>query len=169
MEQGIWDLNPGLVFSFSEIGYFLLPSCDMTELLFKRCKNPQNSWTNWPCPINILTWRSTNQSILSFVCTKFLLTHFIASWHGHIIRIPQINLIWMTLLLSDYENLFNQLNTVQGSLDMRCAFIKDVMQEASRFKKKVLIQMLEQFEKSMVQSEGQRRNSSMSAYNSNRW
>ncbi|KAK3094412.1 hypothetical protein FSP39_001482 [Pinctada imbricata] len=68
----------------------------------------------------------------------------------------------------NYENLFNQLNTVQGTLETRCAFIKDIICEAQRFKKKVLTQMLEQFEKSMVQNERQRKNSIVSGYHSSR-
>ncbi|XP_062585335.1 integrator complex subunit 6-like, partial [Saccostrea cucullata] len=59
----------------------------------------------------------------------------------------------------NYDNLFHQLNSVQGNVELKCAFISDVIREASRFKKKVLIQMLEQFQNSLMQVEGRKRNS----------
>lgn len=64
----------------------------------------------------------------------------------------------------NYENIFNQLNTVQGSQEIKCAFIKDIIHEAGRFKKKVLIKMLEQFENSLLTSEYKRRNGSFSSF-----
>lgn len=59
----------------------------------------------------------------------------------------------------NYDNLFHHLNSVQGSVELKCAFVKDVIHEAGRFKKKVLIQMLEQFQTSLMQMEGRKRNS----------
>lgn len=73
------------------------------------------------------------------------------------------------MIFSDYETLFSHLNTVQGNLDIKCAFVKDVIREAGRFKKQVLIQMLEQFEKSIVQIEYRKRtHSSSGQWNSGR-
>ncbi|KAK6195809.1 hypothetical protein SNE40_001162 [Patella caerulea] len=52
-----------------------------------------------------------------------------------------------------YEQLFSQLNTVRGSIETRCSFLKELIHEATRFKKKMLVQMLEQFEQSMIKVE----------------
>lgn len=52
-----------------------------------------------------------------------------------------------------YEKLFSFMNKVQGTLDTKRAFIKDIIHEAGRFKKKVLIQLLEQFEQTLIQSD----------------
>lgn len=60
--------------------------------------------------------------------------------------------------LADYDNLFHHLNSVQGNVELKCAFVRDVIREAGRFKKKVLIQMLEQFQTSLMQVEGRKRN-----------
>ena len=45
------------------------------------------------------------------------------------------------------------MNKVQGTLDTKRAFIKDIVHEAGRFKKKVLIQLLEQFEQTLIQND----------------
>lgn len=47
--------------------------------------------------------------------------------------------------------LFEHMNKVQGSYEIRRAFVQQIIHEAGRFKKKVLIGLLEQFEKSLVQ------------------
>lgn len=62
-------------------------------------------------------------------------------------------------VVADYDNLFHHLNSVQGNVELKCAFVRDVIREAGRFKKKVLIQMLEQFQTSLMQVEGRKRNS----------
>lgn len=59
---------------------------------------------------------------------------------------------------TDYDNIFTQLSTVQGPSEVKCAFLKEIIHEAGRFKKKVLIKMLEQFENSLLQSDSKRRN-----------
>lgn len=64
----------------------------------------------------------------------------------------------------NYDNIFNQLSTIQGPQEIKCAFIKDIIHEAGRFKKKVLIKMLEQFEKSLLQSDSKRRNGSFNNF-----
>lgn len=46
--------------------------------------------------------------------------------------------------------LFDHMNKVQGSLEMKHAFVKDIIHEAGRFKKNVLIDLLKQFEKSLL-------------------
>ncbi|XP_046568892.1 integrator complex subunit 6-like [Haliotis rubra] len=56
----------------------------------------------------------------------------------------------------NYDGIFSLLNTVQGGLDTRCSLVRDVIHEAARFKKKVLIKMLEQFVDTMVQGEPRR-------------
>ena len=48
---------------------------------------------------------------------------------------------------------------------MKCAFVKDIIREAERFKKKVLIKMLEQFEKSMISTENKRISTNNSSIN----
>lgn len=58
----------------------------------------------------------------------------------------------------NYDNIFTQLSTVQGPSEVKCAFLKEIIHEAGRFKKKVLIRMLEQFENSLLQSDSKRRN-----------
>ncbi|KAL5005014.1 hypothetical protein ScPMuIL_018470 [Solemya velum] len=60
----------------------------------------------------------------------------------------------------NYEHLFNQLHSVEGSVDTKCGFVRDVIKEAGRFKKKVLIQLLEQFEMSLTSVEIKRQKSS---------
>ncbi|XP_069061545.1 integrator complex subunit 6 [Pleurodeles waltl] len=44
-----------------------------------------------------------------------------------------------------YENIFSLLKHVQGSLQIRLLFLQNVIKEASRFKKRVLIEQLEGF------------------------
>ncbi|XP_078513398.1 integrator complex subunit 6 [Lissotriton helveticus] len=44
-----------------------------------------------------------------------------------------------------YENIFSLLKHVQGSLQIRLMFLQNVIKEASRFKKRVLIEQLEGF------------------------
>lgn len=50
----------------------------------------------------------------------------------------------------DFRRLFEQLNTVQGSHESRLQVVKDMVQEASRFKRHTLVKMLTQFLESMV-------------------
>lgn len=70
-----------------------------------------------------------------------------------------VRLFFLSFISLDYDNLFHQLNSVQGNMELKCAFVKDIIHEAGRFKKKVLIQMLEQFQTSLMQMEGRKRNS----------
>ena len=58
----------------------------------------------------------------------------------------------------DYDVLFSHLNTIQGCLDTRCLFVRDIYREALRFKKRILARMLEQFEESMVKAKPQKKN-----------
>ncbi|XP_076454047.1 integrator complex subunit 6-like isoform X2 [Babylonia areolata] len=50
----------------------------------------------------------------------------------------------------DFSSLFKQLSTVQGSLEVRRAFVRGITQEAMRFKRKALVALLKQFEDSML-------------------
>lgn len=53
----------------------------------------------------------------------------------------------------DFRKLFDQLKTVQGSHDSRLKMVKDVIHEASRFKRHSLVKLLSQFLESMVGAE----------------
>ncbi|XP_060595337.1 integrator complex subunit 6-like [Ruditapes philippinarum] len=50
-----------------------------------------------------------------------------------------------------YDTLFEHMNKVQGSYEIKCAFVQEIIHEAGRFKKKVLIDLLEKFERSLTQ------------------
>ncbi|KAJ8310005.1 hypothetical protein KUTeg_011870 [Tegillarca granosa] len=64
----------------------------------------------------------------------------------------------------NYSNLFSHLNTVQGPNDVKAEFVRDIIREAGRFKKRVLIQMLEQFEKNVKHNDGKRRSQNSYSY-----
>jgi hypothetical protein len=53
--------------------------------------------------------------------------------------------------ISGYDTLFEHMNKVQGSYEIKCAFVQEIIHEAGRFKKKVLIDLLEKFERSLTQ------------------
>ncbi|KAG0724196.1 Integrator complex subunit 6 [Chionoecetes opilio] len=53
----------------------------------------------------------------------------------------------------DFRTLFDQLNTVQGSYESRLRVVREVVQEAGRFKRHSLVKLLTQFLDSMVTSE----------------
>ncbi|KAK7499193.1 hypothetical protein BaRGS_00009453 [Batillaria attramentaria] len=57
----------------------------------------------------------------------------------------------------DFNALFKHLATVQGNLDTRCEFVRDIIHEATRFKRKSLIALLRQFEESLVRAENKHR------------
>jgi len=42
------------------------------------------------------------------------------------------------------------MNKVQGNAEIKHAFVRDIIHEASRFKKKTLIDLLEKFETSLI-------------------
>ena len=48
-EQGVWVSNHGVATLISEIGYLLLPSRDMTEILLKGCKTLKTTQLNQTC------------------------------------------------------------------------------------------------------------------------
>ncbi|KAK4305504.1 hypothetical protein Pmani_022610 [Petrolisthes manimaculis] len=52
----------------------------------------------------------------------------------------------------DFRQLFERLNTVQGSYESRLQMVKDMVQEAGRFKRHTLVKLLTQFLESMVTS-----------------
>lgn len=49
-----------------------------------------------------------------------------------------------------YDGIFKHLQSLQGSLEMRCHFIRNVMNEAARFKKQLLVSRLEELMQSLV-------------------
>ncbi|WAR28051.1 INT6A-like protein [Mya arenaria] len=49
-----------------------------------------------------------------------------------------------------YDTLFEHMNRVQGSFEIRHAFVREIIHEAARFKKKFLIDLLQQFETSLI-------------------
>lgn len=52
----------------------------------------------------------------------------------------------LSLLLSlDYDAIFQHLEAVRGSVEIRRGFVRDVMKEAGKFKRKQLIQQLEEW------------------------
>ncbi|KAK8731732.1 hypothetical protein OTU49_007447 [Cherax quadricarinatus] len=53
----------------------------------------------------------------------------------------------------DFRRLFDQLNTVQGSYESRLKMVKDIVHEASRFKRHSLVKLLFQFLDSMTSTE----------------
>ncbi|CAI9726679.1 Hypothetical predicted protein [Octopus vulgaris] len=53
----------------------------------------------------------------------------------------------------NYDKFFQYLNSMKGTLNMKVKFIKDLVGEAARFKKRRLIQHLEKFELSMTECE----------------
>ncbi|ELU15043.1 hypothetical protein CAPTEDRAFT_170208 [Capitella teleta] len=61
----------------------------------------------------------------------------------------------------NYSLIFNQLNGVQGSLEMRRSLVQGVRQEALRFKRRLLEKMLEEFEQSMIAAEPVLRNNNV--------
>uniref|UniRef100_A0A7N8YL23 Integrator complex subunit 6 n=1 Tax=Mastacembelus armatus TaxID=205130 RepID=A0A7N8YL23_9TELE len=51
----------------------------------------------------------------------------------------------LALSVSDYEKIFLLLKQIQGTLDTRLIFLQNIIKEAARFKKRVLIEQLENF------------------------
>ena len=95
---------------------------------------------------------------------------------GHVGLWWAIVALWTTRLVtwltsfSGYEKLFSHMSKIQGTLETKQAFIKEIIHEAGRFKKKVLIQLLEQFEKTLIQNDKHSRLSSTnSSKNFTRW
>lgn len=55
--------------------------------------------------------------------------------------------------VSDYAILFSHLHQIQGTLDIRLAFIRDIVKESLRFKRRNLAMLLEEYYKT-VQEDG---------------
>ncbi|GAB6024222.1 Integrator complex subunit 6 [Chamberlinius hualienensis] len=55
----------------------------------------------------------------------------------------------------NFRVLFEKLNSVQGNLEVRVSFIREIIREASRFKRKSLVVMLEKFERTLVEADTQ--------------
>lgn len=56
----------------------------------------------------------------------------------------------------NYDTLFEYLNTLQGNLETKKLLIADIMKEAARFKKRTLIGLIEQFQKSLIKIEAKK-------------
>lgn len=56
----------------------------------------------------------------------------------------------LLLVIVGYDSIFKHLQSLQGSLEMRCHFIRNVMNEAARFKKQLLVSRLEELQQSLV-------------------
>ena len=63
------------------------------------------------------------------------------------------SLVSLSFIITDYEQLFQQMNKVQGPAEMKCHFVRAIIHEALRFKKRILANLLQQFEQSIVQME----------------
>lgn len=50
---------------------------------------------------------------------------------------------FLSFLSPDYDAIFQHLEAVRGSVEIRRGFVRDVMKEAGKFKRKQLIQQLE--------------------------
>ena len=48
-------------------------------------------------------------------------------------------------LFSGYDGIFQSLENIQGSLEAKRLFVKEIIKEAERFRKKQLIQYLEEW------------------------
>ena len=54
------------------------------------------------------------------------------------------------MFVVEHAVLFQQLKKLQGPVDVKCLHVRDIMHQASRFKRKQLITLLEQFEQSIL-------------------
>ncbi|XP_035760301.1 integrator complex subunit 6-like [Neolamprologus brichardi] len=62
-----------------------------------------------------------------------------------VLSLNRLNLIRFAFSVSDYEKIFLLLKQIQGTLDTRLIFLQNIIKEAARFKKRVLIEQLENF------------------------
>lgn len=53
----------------------------------------------------------------------------------------------------NFGQLFQQLQAVEGSLEIQMYMVREVIHEATRFKRKTLVKLLEEFEQTLVQTE----------------
>lgn len=53
---------------------------------------------------------------------------------------------------SDHATLFSHLHQVQGTLDIRLAFVRDTMKESLRFKRRNLALLLEEYLKNIQEN-----------------
>lgn len=76
----------------------------------------------------------------------------------------------LLLCFTDYDKLFDHLKTLEGSMDTKCLFLRDIISEALRFKKKILVQLLQNFEQSLVKTEQKKHRTLVSQQKSpSRW
>lgn len=62
----------------------------------------------------------------------------------------------------NFDQLFDELNKMQGDLATRLAFVQDVVNEAMRYKRKRVVELLEEYKQSMIQYEQKHRRKSRS-------
>lgn len=60
-----------------------------------------------------------------------------------------IHLYSNCFLISDHATLFSHLHQIQGTLDIRLAFVKDIVKESLRFKRRNLATLLEEYLKTI--------------------
>ena len=60
-------------------------------------------------------------------------------------NVPEILLNFLSWFPTDYDMLFQLLELVKGSVEVRRAFVQDIVSEATKFKRKPLIQRLEEW------------------------
>jgi integrator complex subunit 6 len=68
------------------------------------------------------------------------------------------------LYFSDFAPLFAHLQNIKGGLDVRVTFLKEIIHESLRFKRRYLAGLLEEFLRTMISS----MNNSYSAVNNHR-
>ena len=55
----------------------------------------------------------------------------------------------MNIFFSDYEQLFQYLNQVKGNTDVKRNFADDIITDAEKFRKKLLIERLKSWQKEL--------------------
>ena len=53
---------------------------------------------------------------------------------------------------ADFKQLFSCLEQLKGGVDTKCLLIRDIIREATRFKRKGLVQLLEHFEQEVLRT-----------------
>ena len=71
--------------------------------------------------------------------------HYILMVRGLLLKCAEVLLSFLSWLPTDYDALFQLLELVKGSVEVRRAFVQDIVSEATKFKRKPLIQRLEEW------------------------
>jgi len=76
---------------------------------------------------------------------------YIRSWRWRLLLAqPSIH---FSSYVSDYATLLSHLRQIQGTLDIRLAFVKDIVKESLRFKRRNLASILEEYLKNIEKTE----------------